>query len=302
MQKQVSFCFLYLMLGISISAFTQVTASDRKYFSENLNILRQFNNHGVSPFSYDNISIVFNDTRYSGIRAVSTKLMQKAYPDLEVLKFLKLFGNMSSSETILDKFLFQIFLFNEGYKSQTISTLETFCTDKKVATRIFTNYWSKYSKALEMAIVKNRVERKQIAASKTKYKSIFNSNNIQEAKIEDVDENGNLGDNEKQEDDTSPLFKGGAVALSQFFRKNLELFYINNTVDTSGTILVQFVIDTTGKVGDVKMLTEPLGHGLEKEVTRIIYLMPNWEPASKNGKPISSVKKQEITFVRNDGE
>lgn len=302
MRKQTSFCLIYLMLGISISAFTQVTASDRKYFSENLYILRQFKNHGVSPYSYDNISIVFNDTRYSGIRAVSTKLMQKAYPELEISKFLKLFGSMSSNETILDKFLFQIFLFNEGNKSQIISTLETFCTNKIVSNRIFTNYWSKYSKLLEIAISKNRIERKQIAASKTKYKSIFDSDNIQDTKNQEDNEKENLENNEKEDDGTSSLFKGGAGALNQFFRQNLELFYNNNIVDTSGTILVQFVIDTTGKVGDVKILTEPLGHGLEKEVKRIISLMPDWEPASKNGKPISSIRKQEITFVRNDVE
>ncbi|HMI79961.1 MAG TPA: energy transducer TonB, partial [Ferruginibacter sp.] len=100
--------------------------------------------------------------------------------------------------------------------------------------------------------------------------------------------------NEKENLVDEPIFPGGDVAYRSFLQRNLKI--PDSAIDINGTIIVEFTIDTFGKVINPKIISIPLGHGLETEVLRVINLLPAWLPARKNNLPISEVKKQSFTF------
>ena len=61
---------------------------------------------------------------------------------------------------------------------------------------------------------------------------------------------------------------------------------------TKGDVILDIVIDTTGKISDIKM-TSGLGHGIDEAV---IATVQNWtfHPATKDGQPVAS--EQELHF------
>lgn|GEM_PF-5256752 len=66
--------------------------------------------------------------------------------------------------------------------------------------------------------------------------------------------------------------------------------------DISGIVLVQFIVDETGKVQEVKALEGP-GKGCEEEAVRAINAMPLWRPATFNGKAVKSAHILPIFFT-----
>ena len=70
---------------------------------------------------------------------------------------------------------------------------------------------------------------------------------------------------------------------------NAELVYPKEHLSENieGEVLVNFSIDTTGKV--IKVTTETsLGDAFDQEAMRVIQAMPLWHPATVNGTPIES--------------
>ena len=61
---------------------------------------------------------------------------------------------------------------------------------------------------------------------------------------------------------------------------------------TKGDVILDIVIDTTGKIADIKM-TSGLGHGIDENV---IATVQQWtfHPATKDGQPVAS--EQELHF------
>lgn len=62
------------------------------------------------------------------------------------------------------------------------------------------------------------------------------------------------------------------------------------------TVLVQFIVDKTGAISDIKTLTN-FGYGMEQEVMRIMKKSPMWSPASQNNRAVKAYRKQPVTFV-----
>jgi hypothetical protein len=93
-------------------------------------------------------------------------------------------------------------------------------------------------------------------------------------------------------------YPGGLEAWSKFVsshldgavpvRKNAPLGYY--------TVLVQFIVDTEGRVTGITPLTR-FGYGMEKEVVRMLKLSPRWKPAFMFGRKVNAYRKQPITFV-----
>ncbi|OJJ14733.1 hypothetical protein BKI52_41595 [marine bacterium AO1-C] len=63
----------------------------------------------------------------------------------------------------------------------------------------------------------------------------------------------------------------------------------------SGKVLTRFEIDTNGKIINVSVL-EGLGYGCDQEAIRIVQNMPDWHPATINGKPTKTALKIPIVF------
>ena len=77
--------------------------------------------------------------------------------------------------------------------------------------------------------------------------------------------------------------------LLSFIYDNIKYPPIASEMDIEGMVVVSFVINKDGSVGDIKILREP-GGGLGKETTRIIKLMnkmpKKWTPGKQRGKPV----------------
>ena len=95
-----------------------------------------------------------------------------------------------------------------------------------------------------------------------------------------------------------PSFYGGNEALTFHIQSSLVYpeFEKNNRIE--GTVYLEFQIAEDGGISDVTV-TKSVSPGLDKEALRIAEAMPNWQPASYNGKPQSVRYQLPVTFEIN---
>ena len=60
-------------------------------------------------------------------------------------------------------------------------------------------------------------------------------------------------------------------------------------------VTISFLVDTAGKVSDVKVLQDP-GYGTAEDVIKAFKYCPNWQPATIDGKPVKYRQKQNFTY------
>ena len=89
-----------------------------------------------------------------------------------------------------------------------------------------------------------------------------------------------------------PQFPGGDKKLFNFIMNNLQL---PNDMDIQGRVTVRFIVTEKGKIICPKIIRS-LDPACDKEALRIIQLMPDWEPASNNEKPVSFCYTLPIIF------
>ena len=84
--------------------------------------------------------------------------------------------------------------------------------------------------------------------------------------------------------DKLPVFAGGNEALTKFLVKNLSETARKSKVRLK--VVVQFTVYKTGEVREVTVIS---GNDPEvnKDVIRVINMLPRWEPAEQNGHPVS---------------
>lgn len=94
------------------------------------------------------------------------------------------------------------------------------------------------------------------------------------------------------------MFPGGVPAWGDFLSNNLKTKTPVKHHAPKGkyTVLVKFLVDTTGKISDVQVLQDP-GYGTAEEVVRVMQKSPAWVPAVQNGRRVMYRQKQVITFV-----
>jgi periplasmic protein TonB len=99
--------------------------------------------------------------------------------------------------------------------------------------------------------------------------------------------------------DVLPEFPGGQSALSKFISENMK--YPPEAIESqiSGTVMVFFEVDTTGKISNIKIL-ESAGRLLDREAIRVVKLLPNFIPAMYKYKPVSSYFRLPLTFGLTD--
>jgi protein TonB len=89
-------------------------------------------------------------------------------------------------------------------------------------------------------------------------------------------------------------YPGGPTAWMRFLNKNFS--YPQEAADNriQGTVRVQFIVDITGEISDVKALGGP--PELIPEAIRVIKKSGKWSPAIQNGRTVKSYKQQPISF------
>ncbi|MEP7195309.1 MAG: energy transducer TonB [Saprospiraceae bacterium] len=82
-----------------------------------------------------------------------------------------------------------------------------------------------------------------------------------------------------------PEFINGQAAMYKFIKDNLH--YPQKAIDlkVTGTVVVQFVVNTEGKLINVKV-ARGIGSGCDEEAVRIVESMPDWKLGMHNGKAV----------------
>lgn len=93
-------------------------------------------------------------------------------------------------------------------------------------------------------------------------------------------------------------FPGGPKEWEKFLKRNLypDVPVDNNAAPGRYTVYLQFVVDTDGRVSNIKALTAH-GFGMEEEAIRVLRKATQWKPANQNGRAVKAYRKQPITFV-----
>ncbi len=93
----------------------------------------------------------------------------------------------------------------------------------------------------------------------------------------------------------SASFPGGPSKMEQFLKDNVVYPTLALEHDINGKVDVQIRIDEKGNISR-KQIIKGLGYGCDEEVLRAIATMPKWNPALKQGKPVSKSYVITVTF------
>ncbi|WP_232826920.1 energy transducer TonB [Chitinophaga deserti] len=93
-----------------------------------------------------------------------------------------------------------------------------------------------------------------------------------------------------------PRFPGGEDSLRAFLQQHMKYPEEALAHEKSGTVFVRFTISETGQTEDHKILSAPIGFGLEEEALRVVRLMPNWIPGTSKGKAEKTLYTLPIRF------
>lgn len=83
-----------------------------------------------------------------------------------------------------------------------------------------------------------------------------------------------------------PEFKGGQNALYQYISQNIRYPKIAMTENIEGRVVISFVVDAKGYVGNIEVI-KAIGGGCEEEAIRVVTNMPRWNSGKQNGKNVS---------------
>ena len=92
-----------------------------------------------------------------------------------------------------------------------------------------------------------------------------------------------------------PEFPGGMEALISFLQENVKYPEQAAKNNVQGRVMVQFVVDKTGQVGNVKVVRS-VSEELDAEAIRVVQSMPNFVPGRQDGKAVSVWYTLPISF------
>ena len=92
-----------------------------------------------------------------------------------------------------------------------------------------------------------------------------------------------------------PQFPGGEEALMKYLASHLNYPPMAVENNTQGKVVVQFIVDKTGKVGEVKVVRS-VDKELDKEAVRVCMSLPKFVPGRQNGQAVSVWYTLPVTF------
>lgn len=99
--------------------------------------------------------------------------------------------------------------------------------------------------------------------------------------------------------ETDPTYTGGEQAMVQYLRDNLKYPEAARSKGQEGTVWVDFVVDSKGKVREVSATEstwDQVDPELVNEAVRVVTEMPTWKAGTKGGKPVDIAYNVPITF------
>lgn len=95
--------------------------------------------------------------------------------------------------------------------------------------------------------------------------------------------------------DTSVKFRGGESALLQFISQNLVYPVIAQEQEIQGSVILEFVVEKDGSIGDVKVI-KSLSKECDQAAIDVVRKLPRFTPARKQGKPVAVMFRLPIRF------
>ena len=92
-----------------------------------------------------------------------------------------------------------------------------------------------------------------------------------------------------------PQFPGGEAALMKFLQSHINYPPMAAENGVQGRVVVQFVVDKTGKVGEVKVVRS-VDKDLDKEAARVCASLPKFTPGRQNGQAVAVWYTLPVTF------
>jgi TonB family protein len=92
-----------------------------------------------------------------------------------------------------------------------------------------------------------------------------------------------------------PQFGGGKKPVDKFFADNIKYPESSKKNKEAGTVYVQFVVDSTGKVVNPKVI-KGVSAALDAEAIRLVSIMPDWIPGKQGGKTVNVVFTLPVKF------
>ena len=119
------------------------------------------------------------------------------------------------------------------------------------------------------------------------------STETDKASSEAIQENAgaDTGDNVESNDiyfdaEVMPQYPDGQEAMKKFIETNLQYPQQSKRLGMHGTVFVQFVVTSKGKLTQIKVL-KGISEEYDREAVRIVSLMPLWKPGTKNKIPVA---------------
>lgn len=84
-----------------------------------------------------------------------------------------------------------------------------------------------------------------------------------------------------------PEFPGGQDSLAKYLFLHIRYPASLTENGISGTVRMEFVIDTSGQVTDIKSLSDRPLNEIDKEVIRVFKTMPKWKPGRQKGQTVA---------------
>ena len=82
-----------------------------------------------------------------------------------------------------------------------------------------------------------------------------------------------------------PVFPGGEAALHKYISDHLKYPAVSLEEGVQGTVMLRFVVNENGSVGDVQIL-KGLDTYCDKEAKRVVQSLPRFTPGRQQGKPV----------------
>ena len=143
----------------------------------------------------------------------------------------------------------------------------------------------------EIISMDERMQSDAIAGTVTHLDGSTDLNNINQAVNEVVVEDKKPAVVAKPEEvfksvEQMPQFPGGEAALMKFLASHINYPPMAAENNVQGKVIVQFVVDKTGKVGEVKVVRN-VDKDLDNEAIRVCKALPKFTPGRQNGRPVS---------------
>ena len=144
-----------------------------------------------------------------------------------------------------------------------------------------------------------RMQTDAIAGSVTNSEGTTNINNISEHINEVVVEDKKPVEEKPAEIFKSveqmPQFPGGDEALIKYLSSHINYPPMAAENNIQGRVVVAFVVDKTGKVGEVNVVRS-VDKDLDREAVRVCQSLPKFVPGRQNGQPVSVWFTLPVTF------